>query len=91
MNCQEQQMTQQMWDAMPDGYTVAYTRQLEQMTPRVAPTISTFNGSSYQWDAEVGAWYATRITNMDALMRAYNARCDGVDAYVPTETMRVYL
>lgn len=91
MNCQEQQMTQQMWDAMPDGFTVAYVPAHDRMTPRVAPTVSTFNGSSYHWDAEVGAWYATRITNMDALMRAYSARCDGVEEYVPTETARVYL
>jgi hypothetical protein len=26
MNCQEQQMTQQMWDAMPEGMTVNYSR-----------------------------------------------------------------
>lgn len=84
-------MTQEMWDAMPEGMTVSYSPVHEQMTPRVAPTVSSFNGSSHHWDAEVGAWYATRITNMDALMRAYSARThDGVEVYVPTETERVY-
>lgn len=91
MNCQEQQMTQQMWDAMPDGYTVGYHPAHDRMTPRVAPTVSTFNGSTYQWDSEVGAWYATRITNMDELLRAYVVRCEGGDAWVATETERVYL
>ena len=80
-----------MWDAMPEGMTVNYVRQMEQMTPRVAPTVSTFNGSTYQWDSEVGAWYATRVTNMDELLRAYVVRCEGGDAWVATETERVYL
>jgi hypothetical protein len=90
MNCQEEQMTQEMWDAMPEGMTVNYVRQMEQMTPRVAPTVSVMNGSSHQWDAEVGAWYATRITNMDELLWAYAVRTDGGDAWVATETERVY-
>lgn len=88
MNCQEEQMTQQMWDAMPEGMTVNYVRQMEVMT--LEPTVSHLNGSTHHWDAEVGAWYATRITNMDELLWAYTVRTDGGDAWVATETERVY-
>ena len=88
MNCQEQQMTQQMWDAMPQGMTVNYHPSMEHMDLEV--TVSTFNGSTYHWDSEVGAWYATRITNMDELLRAYTVRCEGGDAWVATELERVY-
>ncbi|MBP04773.1 MAG: hypothetical protein CMA72_08340 [Euryarchaeota archaeon] len=89
MNCQEEQMTQQMWDAMPEGMTVNYVRQMEVMN--VEPTVSVFNGATHHWDADVGAWYATRITNMDAVMRAYRDRVDGVaDVQVNAETERVY-
>jgi len=92
MNCQEEQMTQEMWDAMPEGMTVSYSRVHEQMTPRVAPTVSVMNGSSHHWDAEVGAWYATRITNMDEVMRAYSDRVSGrSDVHVNAETERVYV
>ena len=90
MNCQEQQMTQQMWDAMPEGMTVNYVRQHDVMN--VEPTVSAFNGATHQWDAEVGAWYATRISNLDAVMRAYSDRVNGrSDVQVVAETERVYV
>ena len=89
MNCQEEQMTQEMWDAMPEGMTVNYVSQMEVMN--VKPTVSVFNGATHHWDADVGAWYATRITNMDALFRAYSDRVyKGMDVHVATELERVY-
>jgi len=82
-------MTQQMWDAMPQGMTVNYVRQMENMDVEV--TVSVTNGATYNWDAEVGAWYATRVANMNAVMRAYRDRVDGVsDVYVAAELERVY-
>lgn len=82
-------MTQQMWDAMPEGMTVNYSRGMESMTVDV--TVSAFNGATHRWDAEVGAWYSTRITNMDELMVAYVERVDGVsDRVVAPVLERVY-
>ena len=89
MNCQEQQMTQQMCDAMPQGMTVNYHQAMENMTLEV--TVSEFNGATYRWDAEVGAWYATQVTNLDAVMRAYAERVyRGMDVYVQAQVERVY-
>jgi hypothetical protein len=78
-----------MWDALTEGMTVNYCSAHDNMNVDV--TVSHFNGATYRWDAEVGAWYATRITNMDEVMRAYVDRCDGVsDVCLAAETERVY-
>jgi len=89
MNCQEQQMTQQMWDAMPQGMTLNYHPSMEYMD--LEPTVSEFNGATYRWDAEVGAWYCTQVTNMEAVLEAYSNRVwRGMDVYVEPQIERVY-
>ena len=78
-----------MWDAMPEGMTVNYSRGMESMTLDV--TVSAFNGATHRWDSEVGAWYSTRITNMDEVMRAYTDRVNGVsDVFGAAVLERVY-
>ena len=78
-----------MWDAMPQGMSVNYHECMERMDLEV--TVSRFNGATYRWDAEAGAWYATQVTNMDAVMRAYADRYwRGMDVYVEAQVERVY-
>ena len=63
MNCQEEKMTQEMRNAMPEGCTVDYHHSHDFMN--VTPTLKYADGSGcLKWDEEVKQWYYYKVMNM---------------------------
>ena len=82
-------MTREMWNAMPDGWSVDYSEYVHEGDFDCDPTISDDDENApmvpYHWDAETGGWYVWRITNPEDLMYAYNRYTwYGEDEHRPT-------
>jgi len=67
MNCQEAQLTDLMWNRMGVGWRVVYTPQHELMNVEASCVDGNGDGC-YQWDEEVGYWYATVMENVDEML-----------------------